>query len=102
MRTRPEFHRRFILLGANTLIIAGVGRIFGGTTSVAPRDVLAFLLVWLAPLWLAMLYDGFRHRLVHKVYVFGALLLVALRYRQLLRETDGWLAVSSWIGERLM
>jgi hypothetical protein len=29
-------------------------------------------------------------------------LLVLLRYRQLLRETDTWMAISHWIAERLM
>jgi hypothetical protein len=48
-RKRPEFHRRFILLAANGIIIAAVGRIFGGTTSVAIGDVIPFLLVWLSP-----------------------------------------------------
>jgi hypothetical protein len=101
-RKRPEFHRRFILLATNDILIAAVGRMFGGTTSIALRDVIPFLLVWLLPLWIAMIYDGIRHRIVHPVYVFGALVLIAVRYRQLVRETDGWLAISHWLAERLM
>jgi hypothetical protein len=101
-RKRPEFHRRFILLAANGILIAAVGRMSGGTTSVAIGDVIPFLLIWLSPLWIAMLYDGIRYRIVHPVYVFGALILVAVRYRQLVRETDSWLAISRWLGERLM
>jgi hypothetical protein len=100
-RKRPESHRRFILLATNALLIAAVGRMFGGTASVAARDVIPFLLLWLSPLWIAMVYDWVRHRTVHKVYVFGAFLLIALRYRQLLRETDGWMAISHWLAERL-
>jgi hypothetical protein len=38
---------------------------------------------------------------LHPVYVSGAFLLIALRYRQLLRETDAWMAVSHWLAERL-
>jgi hypothetical protein len=101
-RKRPEFHRRFILLAANTILIAAVGRLFGGTASIALRDVIPFLLLWLSPLWAAMLHDGWRHRIVHPVYLFGATLLVALRYRQLIRETDTWMAISHWIAVRLM
>ena len=93
---------RFILLAANCILIAAVGRMFGGTTSIAIRDVIPFLLVWLSPLWIAMVYDGLRQRIVHPVYVFGALILVAVRYRQLVRETDTWLAISRWLGERFM
>ena len=101
MRKRPEYHRRFILLATNTILIAAVGRLFGGTRSVAAHDVIPFLLVWLSPLWLAMAWDGLRHRIVHPVYLFGAFLLIALRYRQILRETDAWMAISRWIMERL-
>ena len=101
-RKRPEFHRRFILLATNGILIAAVGRLFGGTTSIALRDVIPFLLVWLSPLWIAIAYDWIRLRIVHPVFVFGALVLVAVRYRQLVRETDGWLAISHWLAERLM
>lgn len=100
-RKRPELHRRFILLATNTLLVAAVGRAAGGTSSVAPGDVIPFLLVWLSPLWIAMIYDGVRHRRVHAVYAWGAVLLIALRYRQLLRETETWMAISHWIAERL-
>lgn len=100
-RRRPGFHRRFILLATNTILIAAVGRSSGGTNSVALGDVLPFLALWLSPLWIAMIHDGIRYRLVHKVYVAGAVLLVALRYRALLRETDAWLSASRWLAERL-
>ena len=104
-RARSEFHRRFILLATTTILIAAVGRPFGGTTSVALGDVIPFLLVWLSPVWVAMLYDGFKYRIVHPVYAIGALLLIALRYRQLIRETDTWMAISRafahWVAKHL-
>ena len=77
-------------------------RLFGGTASVAARDVIPFLLVWLSPLWIAMAYDGLRHRILHPVYVWGTVTLVALRYRQLVRETDAWMAISQWLAERFI
>ena len=104
-RARPEFHRRFILLATTSILVAAVGRIFGGTASVALRDVVPFLLVWLSPIWVAMLYDGLKHRLVHPAYAFGALLLIAVRYRQLIRDTDTWMAISRaiahWVAKHL-
>jgi len=100
-RKRPEYHRRFIFLATLALIIVPIGRLFGGTASVAAGDVIPYLLIWLSPLMVAMAWDGWRHRIVHPVYVFGALLLIALRYRQVLRDTDGWMAISHWIAERL-
>ncbi len=100
-RHRPEYHRRFIFLATLALIIVPVGRLFGGTASTAASDVIPYLLVWLSPLMIAMAWDALRYRMVHPVYLLGAFLLVALRYRQLLRETDAWLAISHWIAERL-
>jgi hypothetical protein len=96
-RRRPESHKRFILLATNTLLIAAVGRASGGTASIAFSDVLPFLLVWLSPLLLAMGYDALRHRRVHVVYLLGFVVLVTLRYRQLLRETDFWPHVTRWL-----
>lgn len=105
-RARPEFHRRFILLATTTILIAAVGRMFGGTRSVALEDVAPFVLVWLSPVWIAMLYDWFKSRTVHAVYVFGGLLLIALRYRQLIRDTETWMAISRrfirWVAAHLM
>jgi hypothetical protein len=101
-RRRSELHRRFILLATNALIIAGVSRLFGGTRSVALGDVVPMVLVWLSPLWIAMLYDWLRHRIVHAVYVFGALLLIVLRYRQLLRDTELWDRFLHWLAAHLV
>ena len=104
-RAKPEFHRRFILLATTTILIAAVGRLSGGTASVAARDVIPFLAVWLSPLWVAILYDAWKHRILHPVYALGALLLVALRYRQLFRETDTWMGISRafahWVAKHL-
>jgi len=101
-RRKPEMHRRFILLATNALIIAGVSRLFGGTRFLALGDVVPMVTVWLSPLWIAMLYDWLRHRIVHRVYMFGALLLILLRYRQVVRDSDAWGSFLHWLAERLM
>ena len=41
--------------------------------------------------------DAVRTRRVHIVYVFGLVVMVALRYRQLLRESDFWPHVTRWV-----
>jgi hypothetical protein len=66
------------------------------------KDVVPMVTVWLSPLWIAMLYDWLRHRIVHRVYVFGALLLILLRYRQVVRDSDAWGRFLHWLAERLM
>ncbi len=98
-RRRPDFHKRYILLATTTLVIPGVGRLpfFNGTGSVALADVVPYLLVWLSPVLIAVIHDWRKHRLIHPVYIFGMGLMVALRYRQLLRETDAWRDFMHWL-----
>lgn len=98
-RRRPDFHKRYILLATTALIIPGVGRLpfFNGTSSVALADVIPFLLLWLSPVFIAMAHDWHRQRRVHPVYIFGIGVMVALRYRQLVRETDAWRDFMHWL-----
>jgi len=98
-RRRPEYHKRFILLAATALVIPGVGRMpwFNGTRSMATSDVVPFLLVWLSPVLLAMTFDWIRQRRIHAVYIFGLGLLVLLRYREWLRQTDAWRDFMHWL-----
>lgn len=98
-RRRPEYHKRFILLATTALVIAGVGRMpwFNGTKSIAIADVVPYLLVWLSPVLIAMAVDWIRQRRVHGVYIFGLGVLVLLRYRQVLRESDLWRDFMHWL-----
>lgn len=98
-RRRPDFHKRYILLAATALIIPGVGRLpfFNGTSSVALADVVPYLLLWLSPVLIAVIHDWRKQRLIHPVYIFGIGVLVALRYRQLVRETDTWRDFMHWL-----
>jgi hypothetical protein len=101
-RRRPGLHRRFILLTVLAIIIPGATRLLGGMQSTAPGDVVFFLAVWLSPLWLAMAWDAWRERRIHPVYIFGALLLTAVRYRHLVRRTDTWNDFMRWLVERFL
>jgi hypothetical protein len=98
-RRRPEYHKRFILLTATTLVIAGIGRMpwFNGTRSIAAADVIPYLLVWLSPVLIAMSVDWIRQRRLHPVYIFGSGILVLLRYRELLRQSDAWRDFMHWL-----
>jgi len=98
-RRRPEFHKRFILLASIALAIPGIGRmsIFNGSRSIALEDVVPFVLLWLSPLLIAMAVDWIRQRRVHAVYIFGLGMLVLLRYREVLRQSDAWRDFMHWL-----
>ena len=102
-RRRPDFHKRYILLATTALIIPGVGRLafFNGTSSVALAVVVRYLLVWLSPVLIAMVHDWRRQHLIHPVYIFGICVMVAQRYRQLVRETDAWRDFMHWLASVL-
>jgi hypothetical protein len=98
-RRRPEFHKRFILLASIALAIPGVGRmsLFNGSRSIALEVVVPFVLLWLSPLFIAMAVDWIRQRRVHAVYIFGLGMLVLLRYREVLRQSDAWRDFMHWL-----
>jgi hypothetical protein len=97
-RRRPEIHKRLIVVATTTLLIAPVGRLpFWLGAPVTVFNFLLFLIVWLSPLFVAMGHDYLSRRIIHPVYVIGVLSLIALRFRNPLKETDTWLSVSGWL-----
>jgi hypothetical protein len=93
-RRRPEIHKRLMLLAAIALILPGVARLwfieamFAGGVSARVLGVL--VLVWLAPLLVAMAYDLVTTRRIHPVYWIGAAVSVASIGRFPLAQTDVW------------
>ena len=61
-RARPGLHRRLIVCAGNALTGAAVGRMLAS-------DSLAYLVVWLAPLAVAMAADLAVERRIHPVFV---------------------------------
>jgi hypothetical protein len=69
-RSRPEIHKRLILLASVALMFAGVGRLwFLGE----PTSVPGLIAVWYVPVMLGFAYDLVTVRRVHPVYVVGAI-----------------------------
>jgi hypothetical protein len=93
-RRKPEIHKRIMVAATTILLIAAVNRLaFLGR----PVPMLQFLLVWLAPVYLAMAWDWFTRRIVHPVYVIAVLVMVSMRLILPLRDTEGWLAFATWL-----
>jgi len=94
-RRKPEFHKRLMIVATTALLIAAVGRMrFLGT----PPSLWLLITVWVSPILVAMAYDYARHRIVHTVYVIGAVVLAAeLLLRREARVSDSWLGFSAWL-----
>ncbi|MBC8025914.1 MAG: hypothetical protein H7Y89_07980 [Steroidobacteraceae bacterium] len=93
-RHKPEIHKRIMVAATTILLIAAVVRLaFLGRPAPMPQ----FLLVWLAPVYLAMAWDWYSRRIVHPVYVIAVAVMVSMRLMLPLRDTDAWLAFATWL-----
>jgi hypothetical protein len=93
-RQKPEIHKRAMVAASTILLIAAVGRLaFLGKPPPMPQ----FLLVWLAPVYLAMAWDWYTRRIVHPVYVIAIVVMVTMRLMLPLRDTEAWLAFATWL-----
>lgn len=96
-RRRPEIHKRLIIVATTILLIAAVHRM---TFILGPRPIPAvrLLLVWLAPIYLGMIYDLAKQRTVHPVYVLGIAAIVYMKFfRMPLFESHAWQALAGWL-----
>jgi ABC-type Na+ efflux pump permease subunit len=86
-RRKPEIHKRWMLLATVMLLVAAVLRMGLGGRHI-------FLIVWLAPVLVAMAYDYASRKIVHPVYVIGLVVLTLVSLRDLARETDVWMGIA--------
>jgi len=93
-RHKPEMHKRFMIVATTNLIVAAVARVVGLET---PSLHLAFILVWLSPIIIAMIHDYLSRRIVHPVYLAGAAVLAATTFRDSFATTDVWLGFTEWL-----
>jgi hypothetical protein len=94
-RHKPELHKRLMLTATTILLVASVTRMIflGGRPVPLPQ----MLLVWLAPIYLAMAWDWYTRRIVHPVYLIGIAVMVAMRLTIPLRDSETWLAFCRWL-----
>lgn len=85
-RRRPEIHKRLMLLATVMLLVAAVLRIRVGMP--------AFLSIWLAPVFIAMIYDYASRRVIHPVYVIGLVVLTVIGFSGQLSGTDARMSIA--------
>jgi hypothetical protein len=83
-RTKPEIHKRLILLACVAIMYAGVFRL-----SYALSMPLQ-LMVWYSPVIAGMIYDRHKMGRVHRVYWIGAAAMAVSLARIPLGETEAW------------
>jgi hypothetical protein len=94
-RHKPEIHKRLIIVATTVLLIAAAHRLIGNTLG-RPPALAPVLAVWLFPIAIAMAYDAIKHRIVHPVYLVGIAVVLAMKARRGVSQSDAWNALSSW------
>ena len=97
LRRRADLHKRLMLLGMIAVLGPGVARLIrlvdiGDLFLLIQTSVVVGFVGW------ALLYDWFKNRIVHPVFVIGGCLLVASwPIRAWVARTDGWHTVAQWL-----
>lgn len=110
---RPEWHRRFMIVGTVALLGAAMARVFfffaiGGGPGVRPGlmgappppaiPMVSGLLLQLI-LVAGMVYDKRKHGHVHPAWIYGFAIMTAVTLLRVpVGNTDLWLAIADWLG----
>ena len=87
-------HKRLMVTATTMLLIAAVGRMgFLGN----PPNILLYDLLWLSPIWVAMIRDAVVYRRLHPAYGISLVLLAVLPMRVLLVNTGPYQAFTTWL-----
>ena len=96
-RRKPEVHKRLIIVATTILLIAPAHRMswfLGGP----PPPVVPVLLIWMAPIYIGMIYDFVTRRIVHPVYLVGIVAIVYMKFwRIAIFRSDTWNAFADWV-----
>src|SRR5580765_5071734 len=84
-KSRPEVHKRLMVVATVALLFAAVGRM-----GIDERSPALFELVWLSPVLAGIGYDWISRRRVHPAYVVGLIGLFVGSLRVMLESSDVW------------
>jgi hypothetical protein len=91
-RRTPHVHKRLMMVAANMLLIAAVGRMT--FVPPPPAGLPLFFAIWFLPLMTAMAYDWWKERRLHAVYLIGLGAFVVRILAIAIVNTDVWRAIT--------
>jgi hypothetical protein len=97
-RKQAETHKRLMVLACCMLTVAGAGRVM---RVFELTGYLAFVAIWLSPIWIGLARDLVVYRRLHPVYLIGGLLMALIPMRQALIETSQWTQFTDWLASTL-
>jgi hypothetical protein len=93
-RKQAELHKRLMVLACCMLTIPGAARMFFIGN---PPNVLAIELIFLSPVYIAILRDWLVERRVYPVYVLGMIILALMPMRMVVVDWPVWRAFTDWL-----
>ena len=93
-RGKPEIHKRLMIMATAILVLPAVSRMtFLGT----PVPLWKFMLVWPIPVYLLMIHDLYKKRMIHPVYVIGVAAMLTMRLVLPFGSSHAWQSIASYI-----
>ena len=93
-RRKPEIHKRLMIMATAILVLPAVSRMsFLGT----PVPLWKFMLVWPIPVYLLMIHDFYKKRLIHPVYLIGVAAMLTMRLILPVGSSRAWQSIAAVI-----
>jgi hypothetical protein len=93
-RRKPEIHKRLMIVATTILVLPAVSRMsFLGT----PVPIWKFMLVWPIPVYLLVIHDFYRKRLIHPVYLIGVAAMLTMRLILPFGSSRAWQSIAEVI-----
>ena len=86
-RTRPEIHKRLMVVATVALLFAALARWSFVGSGLARAGI------WLSPIFIGMLHDWITRRRIHPVYTIGSIALFLFAFRLLVARSETWLNI---------
>ena len=96
-RSKPELHKRLMLLATMAILFAAAFRLQNAGVSRP-----AAIVVWYVPLAITMVYDFVQRGRVHVLYWIGAVVMGIALLRMPFGETETWLRIGRPIVEAML
>jgi hypothetical protein len=94
-RTRPEVHKRLMVVATVALLFAALARWSFVGSGLARAGI------WLSPIFIGTLHDWITRRRIHPVYTIGSIALFLFAFRLLVARSETWLNIGRPIIESL-
>ncbi len=93
-RRKPEIHKRLMIVATTILVLPAVSRM---SFLATPVPLWKFMLVWPMPVYLLMIHDFYKKRVIHPVYLIGVAAMLTMRLILPFGSSHAWQSIAAVI-----